>query len=45
VRLWQPHILSSLIALEDGHRINGRSLGIIQPDPAILKFFWRYAER
>jgi len=45
VRLWQPHILSSLTALEDEHRANGRSLGIIQPDPASLKFFWRDAEQ
>jgi hypothetical protein len=44
VRLWQPHILSSLTALEDEHRVNGRSLGIIQPDPASLKFSWRDAE-
>lgn len=45
VRLWQPHILSSLTALEDEHRANGRSLGIIQPDSASLKFFWRDAEQ
>jgi hypothetical protein len=45
VRLWQPHILASLTALEDQYRTNGRSLGIIQPDPASLKFFWRDAEQ
>ena len=45
MRLWQPHILSSLTALEDEHRAEGRSLGIIQPDPASLKFFWRDAEQ
>jgi hypothetical protein len=44
VRLWQPHILPSLTALEEEHRANGRSLGIIQPDPASLKFSWRDAE-
>jgi hypothetical protein len=38
-------MLSSLSALEDEHRANGRSLGIIQPDPASLKFFWQAAEK
>ena len=44
VRLWQPDILPSLTALEDEHRAKGRSLDIIQPDPASLKFSWRDAE-
>jgi hypothetical protein len=44
VRLWQPHIVTSLTALEAEHRAKGRSLGIIQPDPASIKFSWREAE-
>jgi hypothetical protein len=44
VRLWQPHIALSLTALEEEHRTNGRSLGIIHPDPASMKFSWRNAE-
>jgi len=44
VRLWQPHIASSLTALQDAHRTSGRSLGLIRPDPSSLTFFWRDAE-
>jgi hypothetical protein len=44
VRLWQPHIVTSLTALQDEHRDNGRSLGIVRPDSAGLKFFWKNAE-
>src|SRR5688572_19319740 len=41
VRLWQPHITTSLAALQDEHRTAGRSLGIIRPDPGSLKFLWK----
>lgn len=44
VRLWQPHIVASLTDLQAQHTATGRSLGIIQPDPGSLKFFWRDAE-
>ena len=45
VRLWQPHIVSSLEELQAQHQDSGRSLGIIRPDPANLKFLWRKAEQ
>jgi hypothetical protein len=44
VRLWQPHIAASLTALQDEHRENGRSLGIVRPDPGSLKFSWKDAD-
>lgn len=45
VRLWQPHMIASLADLQELHRTNGRSLGIIRPDPGSLKFSWRDAEQ
>jgi len=45
VRLWQPHITSSLTALQEEHRTAGRSLGIIRPDPGSLRFLWKDAEQ
>jgi hypothetical protein len=45
VRLWQPHITSSLTALQEEHRTAGRSLGIIKPDPGSLRFLWKDAEQ
>jgi hypothetical protein len=45
VRLWQPHITTSLAALQDEHRSASRSLGIIRPDPGSLKFLWKDAEQ
>lgn len=44
VRLWQPHIATSLTTLQEEHKATGRSLGIIRPDPDSLKFFWKDAE-
>lgn len=44
VRLWQPHITTSLAALQEEHRTAGRSLGIIKPDPGSLRFLWKDAE-
>lgn len=44
VRLWQPHIATSLSELQDEHKAKGRSLGIIRPDPGSLKFSWKDAE-
>jgi hypothetical protein len=45
VRLWQPHITSSLTALQEEHRTARRSLGIIRPDPGSLRFLWKDAEQ
>ena len=44
-RLWVPHIATSLKALGDENKNNGRSLGIIKPDPGSLKFRIREAEK
>lgn len=41
VKLWQPHIAPSLQALQQENKATGRSLGIIQPDAANLRFFHR----
>jgi len=45
VRLWQPHIVTSLTALQLEYRSVGRSLGIIRPDPGSLQFLWKEAEQ
>jgi hypothetical protein len=44
VRLWQPHIVPSLEDLLSQYQSNGRSLGIVRPDPGSARFFWRDAE-
>jgi len=38
VRLWHPFIASSIGTLIEENKISRRSLGIIQPDPASLRF-------
>ena len=38
VRLWQPFIAPSIGTLLDENKATGRSLGIIRPEPAGLKF-------
>lgn len=45
VRLWAPHIASSLKNLRDENRDSNRSLGIIKPDPDSLKFRIREAAK
>lgn len=39
VTLWKPFIAPSLKALHEENKANGRSFGIVKPDPGSLKFF------
>lgn len=38
VRMWSPHVASSLTALKEENKSNERSLGIVRPDPGSVKF-------
>lgn len=41
VRLWAPHVASSLVSLREDNLATGRSLGVIRPDPGSLVFSHR----
>lgn len=40
-KLWLPFITESLEALQADNIQNGRSLGIVRPDPASVRFTWK----
>ncbi len=42
-KLWLPFVADSLEALQQENRETGRSLGIIRPDPASIRFSWKAA--
>lgn len=44
VKLWLPFIAPSIGVLLEENKINGRSLGIIKPDPASLRFIKKEAK-
>lgn len=44
VRLWRPFIAPSIGVLLEENKTQGRSLGIIRPDPASLKFLIKEAK-
>jgi len=45
VRLWKPCIAPSLTALEDEQRATQRSLGVIRPDEASVRFKFQQLDR
>jgi hypothetical protein len=44
-RVWLPAVSKSMAALEEEQRANGRSLGIIRPDPSSVRFKYQSIAR
>ncbi len=42
-KIWQPFVADSLEALQQQNIETGRSLGIVRPDPASVRFSWKAA--